>query len=162
VGCVLCIRASIRHFFSGHAESCSTITTQIWLSNARSIAGPLNWWLTVDLYFNKKKKLSLKDVTWNNKIIIRSGRHINVVKTIITLIEILHHTLTILWYQEDESILNKKKIKNCCSFLNMTISQKVADKVCASASAPCTHAWTPEKKRLILTKVYRWVFVRVL
>ena len=40
--------------------------------------------------------------------------HINVVKTIITLIEILHHTLTILWYQEDESILNKKK-KNCCS-----------------------------------------------
>ena len=34
--------------------------------------------------------------------------HINVVKTIITLIEILH--LTILWYQEDESILNKKII----------------------------------------------------
>jgi carbon starvation protein CstA len=34
--------------------------------------------------------------------------HINVVKTIITLIEILHHTLTILWYQEDESILNNK------------------------------------------------------
>jgi hypothetical protein len=26
-------------------------------------------WLTVDLYFNKKKKLSLKDVTWNNKLI---------------------------------------------------------------------------------------------
>jgi hypothetical protein len=40
--------------------------------------------------------------------------HMNVVKTIITFIEILHHTLTILWYQEDESILNKKK-KNCCS-----------------------------------------------
>ena len=31
----------------------------------------------------------------------------------ITLIEILHHTLTILCYQEDETILNKKK--NCCS-----------------------------------------------
>jgi hypothetical protein len=41
--------------------------------------------------------------------------HINVVKTIITLIEILHHTLTILWYQEDESILNKKNNNNCCS-----------------------------------------------
>ena len=50
---------------------CSTITTQIWLFNARSIVGPLNWWLTVDLYFNKN--LSLKDVTWNNKIIIISG-----------------------------------------------------------------------------------------
>ena len=36
--------------------------------------------------------------------------HINVVKTIMTLIENLHHTLTILWYQEDESILNNKKI----------------------------------------------------
>ena len=35
--------------------------------------------------------------------------HINVVKTIITLIEILHHTFTILWYQEDESILNNNK-----------------------------------------------------
>jgi hypothetical protein len=33
---------------------CSTITTQIWLSNARSIVGPLNWGLTVDLDFNKK------------------------------------------------------------------------------------------------------------
>ena len=41
--------------------------------------------------------------------------YINVVKTIITLIEILHHTLTILWYQEDESILNKKKLLQCQS-----------------------------------------------
>jgi hypothetical protein len=38
-------------------------------------------------------------------------RYINVVKTIITLIEILHHTLTILWYEEDKSILNKKKTR---------------------------------------------------
>ena len=43
--------------------------------------------------------------------------HINVVITIITLIEILPHTLTILWYQEDESILNKniKKLLQCQS-----------------------------------------------
>ena len=43
-------------------------------------------------------------------------RRINVVKTIITLIEILHHTLTILWYQEDESILNNKKKMLQCQF----------------------------------------------
>ena len=39
---------------------------------------------------------------------------------------------------------------NVYCFLNMTISQKGADKVCVSALALYTHAWTPEKKRLIL------------
>ena len=40
------------------------------------------------------------------------------VKTKITLIEILHHTLTIL-YQEDESILNNNEKKTTCCSLSL-------------------------------------------
>jgi hypothetical protein len=92
--------------------------------------------------------------------------HINVVKTIITLIEILHHTLTIYdirnkgnnkitelrtilqresqvrtsfmatTAQKWSFMYNSYRINVSC-FLNMTISQKGADKVCVSALAPC-------------------------
>ena len=34
----------------------STITTQIWLSNARSIVGPLNWWVTDSWFALQLKK----------------------------------------------------------------------------------------------------------